>query len=113
MSEEQIQFVSPQFDRTDDIVPQVIPDTKLAWNLIHTLPSDELHKLGCQKWDYYENGEKILWLYPKEWFDSIPDGLPITTINKEHKQFNKAEMSDDTRFGALAFGFLRDTEIRK
>lgn len=80
------------------------------------LPKNELIELGLRQWgrqgaDSFEDDDSkcfgpMLWLYPKEWYDRLPDGLPIVSISFEHETFKKGETDDDHRFGMLSFGFF-------
>lgn len=47
-----------------------------------------------------------LWLFPKEWYNSIPDGLEVIDINGGKEEFKRHETDSDIRFGALAYGFV-------
>jgi hypothetical protein len=80
------------------------------------MPDPDLRELGLRKWgrkgaDPLEDDEtkctgQMLWLYPKEWYDRLPDGLPIVSISFQEENFKKGETDDDHRFGMLSFGFL-------
>ncbi|WP_020472411.1 hypothetical protein [Zavarzinella formosa] len=100
---ETVQIMTPQFERTDGLqVPKPLMDfTKLP-----TLAEETLKAIGCQKWDEPENGN-VLWLYPVEWYEHIPEGTPIVDISGNKELFKRGETDDDRRYGALAFGFLR------
>jgi hypothetical protein len=60
----------------------------------------ELQELGCHLWD-----ESGLMLFPKEWFDAIPDGFVVVSISGACKPWNKG-LSNDHRFGMLAYGII-------
>ena len=100
-------FITPQFERTDgrSVCTSIV--TEAQYKALPFLSQGSLKSLGCQMWDE-EDGE-ILWLYPKEWYELIPEGFMVTTINGEEKPFVKGETDDDIRFGALAFGFTQKT----
>lgn len=100
---EAIQVMTPQFDRTDGLQ---VPTPLIDFAKLPGLAEETLKQIGCQKWDEPENGD-VLWLYPAEWYEHIPDGTPIVSINGEREVFKRGETDDDRRFGALAFGFLR------
>ena len=97
-----VNIVTPQFERTDGISPSNPPRTPEEWKSLITITDEERHALGLGKWD--EEGS--LWLFPKEWYNSIPDGLQITDINGITELFQKGITDDDYRFGCLAYGFL-------
>ena len=46
----------------------------------------------------------VLWLFPKELYSSIPDGLEIVDINGSVEKFERNKSDNDSRFGALAYG---------
>lgn len=65
------------------------------WHRLMT--AEELIAVGCRRWD------EDLVLFPVEWFDEIPTGFPVVTINGDHELFHDG-MSRDRRWGLLAFG---------
>ena len=80
------------------------------------MPANELIELGLRKWgrkgaNPFEDDDSkctgpMLWLYPKTWYDRLPDGLPIVSINYDEEIFKKGVTDDDYRFGMLSFGFF-------
>lgn len=78
----------------------------MDFSKLPTLHEDTLKAIGCQKWSEPENG-KVLWLFPAEWYDHIPDGTQVVDINGATETFKHGETDNDRRFGALAYGFLR------
>ena len=100
---EPIEFITPQFNRTDGLQ---VPKPLMDFAKLPMLAEETLRAIGCQKWDEPENG-KVLWLYPAEWYDYIPDGTEVVDINGETKIFKRGETDNDRRFGALSYGFLR------
>lgn len=100
-----IVIITPQFERTDGITPSGIPSTTEEWAALPTLTSEALKALGCGIWDKEDSKEH--WLFPKEWYDAIPEGYPITYIDGDTEPFQKGVTDDDIRFGMLAFGFIR------
>ncbi len=101
---ETLHITTPQFERTDGLVVP-IPDVDFA--RIADLPVDTLKALGCAQWDEPDATGNVLWLYPAEWYDHIPEGLPVTCIDGEVSPFKRGETDDDRRFGVLAYGFVR------
>lgn len=97
---EEIHIKTPQFERTDG---HRVPDPPADLSLLPKMTENELRLLGCQKWD----GDH--WLYPGEWYDKIPEGHEMLCIDGTTEKFKKGETDDDTRMGALAFGFLRQS----
>lgn len=49
-------------------------------------------------------------LFPKEWYDSIPHGFKTTTITGEIEPFDKEYLSEESRYGCLAYGITRGLE---
>ncbi|KKK42727.1 hypothetical protein LCGC14_3169610, partial [marine sediment metagenome] len=68
------------------------------------LSHEVLLKIGLSMW------EKGHYLYPWEWYSSIPDGFPIVDINGRTEHFRIGETENDKRFGCLPYGFLIKTE---
>lgn len=102
-----INFVTPQFERTDGRLITYLPSTPEEYAALPEMAPHNLVKIGCQKWDQ-ENG-KIHWLFPREWYAYIPNGTKIVTICGKEKEFISGKTDDDIRFGALSYGFLQST----
>ena len=58
--------------------------------------------IGVQRWD------KGIWLYPIEWYNSIPEDYEIVTIRGKTKLFQKGLTDKEMRYGALSFGFRKE-----
>ena len=101
---ETINIVTPQFTRTDGLQ---VPMLQVSFSNLPFYDDATLRAIGCQKWDEPDANGETLWLFPHEWYSKIPDGLPIVSINGEHKNFRHGATDDDIRFGALPFGFLK------
>lgn len=67
---------------------------------------ETLRALGCRVFDKTDRGE--LWLFPGEWYNYLPPGLPITDIMGRDEFFEPGKTDDDTRMGLLAYGFIRE-----
>lgn len=52
----------------------------------------------------------MLWLFPFEWYDHIPDGYMVTTISEHVEPFKRGETDNDKRFGCLAYGIVAAKE---
>lgn len=94
-----LEIITPQFNRTDEVVP-VTPDGGTIWfDALKKLPYETLVAIGMGVWedDHY--------LYPAEWYDFIPDGYPVIDICNKIEPFKKGVTDDDRRYGMLAFGF--------
>jgi hypothetical protein len=101
---EQVEIITPQFDRTDGVWP-VVPTFDFA-NL-PSYPDATLRALGCQPWDEPDENGETLWLFPAEWYDRIPEGHIVVDINGEEEPFRRGVTDDDRRVGALAYGFKK------
>lgn len=100
-----VEIVTPQFARTDGLE---VPLPLMDFNRLPSLSEETLKAIGCQKWDKADENGNILWLFPHEWYDYIPEGHMVTDINGRVEPFKKGETDDDMRFGALAYGFMRE-----
>lgn len=101
---ETITITTPTFDRTDG---RVVPLPVIPFDNLPELSEETLKEIGCQKWDDPDAHGNVLWLYPAEWYDHIPNGHIITNICGEDEWFEHGKTDDDRRFGALSFGFKR------
>jgi len=102
---ESIQIMTPQFDRTDGIqvpVPMFSPN---QWANLYRMEETTLRELGIGIWD--KNDEGTHYLFPKEWYGIIPNGLMVKMIDGEEIPFEPGVTDDDSRFGCLAFGFFK------
>ena len=99
-----LEIMTPQFERIDGVQVPVLVDFS-DWENLHKKDEATLRALGFGMWGESENGKH--WLFPKEWYDSIPDGHPIVYITGEQGEFKRGETDDDYRFGCLAFGFIQ------
>lgn len=104
---EAVEIVAPQFERTDGLVP---PIPQIDFSKLAGMPKATLREIGCQPWDEPNERGEALWLYPAEWYNFIPDGTLIVTINGSKEIFKRGETDDDMRFGALAYGFIKADE---
>lgn len=109
-----INVVTPQFEReyklSIDFIPEGLEELK---TLIETCSCETLQKMGVGKWaehgkdnDYLKEGE-IHYLFPGEWYNSIPDGFEVVAISGTKEKFKKGISDDDIRFGCLPYGFIR------
>lgn len=104
---EKVEFMTPQFKRTDGLQ---VPLPLFDFNKLHTLSEATLKAIGCGKWDDPDKDGNVLWLYPCEWYDHIPEGHEMTCISGEKERFKKGETDDDMRHGMLAYGFMRKAD---
>lgn len=101
---ERIEVRTPQFERTDGLT---VPKPIMDFAKLPTLFEETLKEIGCQKWDDPDAEGNVLWLYPAEWYDHIPEGHVMRCIDGKDYPFKHGETDNDRRFGALAYGFLR------
>lgn len=103
-----IQIITPQFDRIDGKVVTSKPSTMEEFETLRTLGEAQLKDLGCGIWSQKDG--KTHWLFPKEWYDTIPNGLMVDFICGRTEAFVTGETDDDYRFGCLAYGFIQNDE---
>ncbi len=96
-----IEIVTPQFERTDGVVPVLGVD---SWEALRSTNSNVLESLGCGRWDAPDRDGRVLMLFPVGWYWLIPDGFHIEFIDGESGPFKRGDTDDDYRFGCLAFG---------
>lgn len=102
--DEPIEFITPQFNREDGVTP-VVPT--FDFNNLPSYSEETLLAMGCRPWDGPDENGEIIWLYPAEWYDRIPEGHVVTDINGDDEPFQRGVTDDDRRFGVLAFGFRK------
>ncbi len=101
---EKLEIITPQFTRTDGVTPVL---AGFDFRNLPSYPEATLKALGCQMWDEPDAEGSVLWLFPAEWYNSIPEGHIVTSISDREEPFQKGVTDDDQRFGALAYGFRR------
>lgn len=97
--DEQVEIVTPQFDRIDGIEPESGPTTEDDVDALREMEHSDLVALGMRQWD-----ESGLMLFPVEWHDDLPEGVEIETISGVRKSFDRSEDLKEKRFGVLPFG---------
>ena len=100
---DEVGCILPQFERTDGKTVTYVPTTTAEYDALKNAPDNILEDIGLGQWD------EEIWLYPAEWYDYIPDGYEIVTINGKTKSFQKGITDDDMRFGCLSFGLLKES----
>jgi hypothetical protein len=100
---ETIEIMTPQFTRTDGVVPVAALDD---FSALSKLSKETLKAIGCCPWDEPNDKGEVLWLLPGEWYDRIPEGFPLTCIDGKTEPFKRGETDDDTRYGCLAYGIM-------
>ena len=117
-----IQIVTPRFTRPKgEPGPASPPSTREDFEGLSELPDDALYEIGLRRWgtkiDADEPGpgppvsktNPMLWLFPGEWYTSIPEGLPIVSITFQRESFKLGHTDNDIRFGCLSYGILKTT----
>lgn len=102
-----IEIIGAEHPRTDGFVCDYIPKTPEEYSALPGLGIETLAKYGCQLFSIMEDSKIGLWLYPGEWYNYIPAGTKIVSIFYKENIFKPGQTSNSTRFGALAFGFLK------
>lgn len=96
-----IKITTPQFKREDGVVPQK-PEKSVEWFMsLKKKSRAQLKELGMRPWN--EDG---LWLFPGEWYNSIPENLCVIGINYKEEKFKNGKSDDDVRFGCLPYGLV-------
>ena len=99
--------LTPQYERIDGKRISYIPKSEDEFlNFINNAPDSILSDVGFGKWDSTQDG-KTHWLFPHEWYGSIPDGFNALSISGKEETFRAGVTDDDKRFGLLSFGFSR------
>lgn len=98
-----VQIITPQFTRTDGIVP---PVPQINFTDLAKMSPETLEQMGCGQWDEANDKGECLWLLPGEWYDFIPDGFPLVCIDGTTSPFKRGVTDNDIRFGCLAYGVI-------
>lgn len=106
---EALEVITPQFERVDEIKVVAI-DPKIDFANLHLKDDAELKSLGCGVWD--DDYKGTTWIFPREWYAFIPEGLSVIDINGETEQFKAGVTDDDYRFGCLSFGFYKSKKYK-
>jgi len=78
------------------------PDAPKSFDRLRTMSRAELFRWGLRMW----SEESGLMLFPAEWYDRIPEGYEVVTINGETKPFERGVTDDDRRYGCLSYGIV-------
>ena len=134
--DEPVEVMTPEFNRPRSWTPAMLPPTDArSWSGFTAADAETLYAWGCRPWNAFTterpSGQRVghkeawfydvdavrelvghaestheLWLFPAEWYDSIPNGFPIVDINGCIEQFERGKTDDDRRFGLLAYGVV-------
>lgn len=102
-----VRIRTPVFDRADGITPQPAPRD---FDALPGYPEAALVAMGCGRFDEPDEEGMVLWLFPKDWYDDIPDGHMVFDIMGREEPFEPGVTDDDTRYGFLAYGFKRKAD---
>ncbi len=112
---------SSPIKREYDITIKFIPETKEELQvIIDTAPRPILKQMGIRIWRSYEDCKKnkeippkyltpgmVHYLYPKEWYTTLPNGINVIDIGGKLEKFKRDISDDDARYGCLPYGFVR------
>lgn len=110
-----VEIVGPQFGRPEGS-PKPVGVLPSVFTRLHTMSDGELRLLGCRAWDEPGGPQAVpgqtvaghvLYLFPAEWYERIPNGFEVVTISGRREKFERGRTSDDRRFGVLAYGVLK------
>lgn len=116
---ESVRIITPQFDRRpNDPEPGVREPDATLFAQLADLPEPVLRELGLRPWGTIGtrsdgkdlSGQPVLWLFPHEWYEFIPDGTPVVDIFGNAETFVSGETDNDKRFGCLSYGVLIDAK---
>lgn len=111
-----VECVTPQFTRPpSEPIPAAPPSSREDWDALRSMSVNDLREMGLGVWNEPDLEGKVLMLFPGEWYDSIPNGLPIEglwspveedscTCTREPELFERGATDDDIRFGCLPYG---------
>lgn len=113
-------ITGPQFGRpAGSLEPvSVLPS---VFTRLHTMSDGELRLLVCRTWEVPETPGHVLYLFPAEWYERIPNGFEVVTISGQRvkfcrpqatrhagrARFERGKTSNDRRFGVLGYGVLK------
>jgi len=101
-----IEFITPQFNRSPTYpAPPSCPSGQ-TMETFRTMAPGLLREHGLAPWDEPDEHGDVLWLFPAEWYDDIPEGFLITDIDGNDEVFESGVTDNDRRMGYLAFGML-------
>jgi hypothetical protein len=104
---EKVMVATPQFDRIDGKVVTFKPESAEQLDgLKANAPDWALRDIGMGMWEETKD-DQIHWLFPAEWYESIPKGYEIVDINGLVEKFEPGKTDDDRRGGMLAYGWIR------
>lgn len=82
--------------------------TAPTFSALSQLSETELIELGCGLWETVKGRQ--LWLFPDYWYNSIPVGFNVTTVDYAAAPFDKNTHPNEPINGYLMFGFIKNVE---
>ena len=104
--DESVEVALPVFNRNDGVEVDWFPEDRMDIYSLCNADEETLKDLGLRPW----NEEHTHWLFPAEWYDHIPEGTFVETINGAVEEFEHGATDDDRRFGVLPYGIRTDLE---
>lgn len=104
--DDEVEIITPQFERTDGVEPGEPPLTYSAMNELRKADVSELESLGLRRW----SDETGLWLLPHEWYPHIPADYPLLSIMNRTATRGEMPTVPDKRHGVLSVGIVPDFE---
>lgn len=119
---EEVEVTTPQFTREPGAVdPSAPPASREDWGDLSNSDRNTLRERGLRCWGGFRRSDRHLsgwgeavgedathevWLFPGEWYNSIPAGLEIAGLSGELEAFVSGHTDDDIRFGCLPYGVM-------
>lgn len=114
---EPVEARTPQFTRPPGSpTPKPAPTSAEGFDALHALTDAERIEHGMRRWGEPEawdiarnpelNSAQMLWLFPAEWYDFIPDDYKVVDVFFQTNLFKRGETDNDIRFGLLSYGIL-------
>jgi hypothetical protein len=100
-----LEFIEPKVRRIDGRRVTYKPKTDIEFDSLQDLSKETLKKIGCRLWDDF--GGVRHWLFPVDWYDSIPHGRVIVFTDGHKELFEYGVTSTAKEIGGLSFGFVQ------
>ena len=102
--EPDIVLISTPHERSNGQVVAAPAPERDSFYKLSEVSADQARGLGMQRWTESDESAGDLWLFPVEWYNAIPEGFEVETIDGEQKRFSRRTCGRDSRYGALAYG---------
>ncbi len=83
------------------------PTTAEEFGKLKTAPAALLRELCLVPWEEPHGDGMMVWLFPAEWFEFIPEGYEVVTFRGARKPFAPGGTVDEQWLGCLPYGFVR------